>query len=514
MTTRHVRLRTGRRYLGAAVILGVAVALALVAPTAANAGKGGGGLTNSPVYKVDKTVTGDHCPEAPSGIPANSVEGTFEHIQAAVDCAEAAGGGFTIRVGPGTYYENLVLGALAFTEWQPDPETEPEPGHPSSLTIVSTGGAGVTIIDGGSNGPAVTSGLFDPAIYCAVGTCWQVTATIRGFTIQHGNGFARTAQNIDEIIGDTVVAGGGVFNGPGSNLTLVNDVVKDNDVTGIIDPEADPETTTPYFGIGGGIFNDAFAKLTLSATTVRGNVADAGGGIADAPLWGECPMHYCFSGDVHVQSSSLVTGNTASEYGGGFMLTTHGSISVSSSTVSYNEAGPASGQWTFPWPSGIGGAIASVPSIWHDPFSPGGQVSLSGANVTYNTATAGGGAIVNLGGQLTASGGTMANNEATAGPGGALLNIYEGSAYIGTPNINANRAGTVGGGIANCQNATLNLSGGKIQANTADAPAPAGGGLGFDTTSPWSAVNTAIRGNWPDQKATVDCDIHIVLPLD
>jgi hypothetical protein len=486
-----------RRYLSATVLLGAAVAL--VIPTAAYAAKGGGGLTTSPIYKVDNHPESGYsddgaCPTQSPGLPSPG-KGSFASIQAAIDCAESWGGGFTIQVAPSTYSENLVLGRYAFNF--------ESVGKPSSLSIVSTGNATDTFIDGGMNGPVVTSGLFDAAIACAVGYCWQVTATLRGFTIQNGNGGRWRAGNVDEIVGDTVSVGGGVFNGPGSNLTLVNDRILDNDVTGVTD-----ELGGPYFGMGGGIFNDSFAKLTLSATTVGGNTADAGGGIANAPLWAECPMHYCFSGDVHIQSSSAVTGNDANEYGGGLMLTTHGSISVSSSTLGDNHVGPSTQQWEFPWPSEIGGAIASVPSIWHDPYAPGGQLSLNGTNVTGNSGPGGGGAIANVGGQLTMSGGTMANNAAADGPGGAILNLYEGSASIGTPNINANTAGTVGGGIANCLQSTLNLSGGKIQSNVATE---SGGGLGAEAGSPWSAVRTAIRSNVPDQTSTVECGITIPL---
>lgn len=504
MTTRHARPTRGRRYLSAAVILGVAVALALV-PSGASVGKGGGGFTNSIVYQVDQKYTGDNCPTALNGIPSAPGEGTFQRIQAAVHCAEAAGGGFTIQVAPGTYQENLRLGSLAYT----DPfDPSPDPGQPSSLTIVSTGGAARTIIDGGDNGPVVASGLFDASFLCSVGACWQVTATIRGFTLTNGSGGQWIAANVDEILhSDTVVVGGGVFNGPGSNLTLVDDVVTGNDVTG---------TSDGYggwlFGMGGGIFNDSFAKLTLSATTVRDNTASAGGGIAAAPTWWQCPMHYCFSGDVHVQSGSLITANRASEYGGGIMLTNHASLSVDASTLSHNVVGPTTGQWVWPWPDEIGGGIASVPSIWHDPFTPAGQVSLSGADVSYNTAPGGGGAMVNMGGQLTMSGGTMAYN-ATDGAGGALLNVYEGSASISNPTIKSNTAGTVGGGIASCLNGTMNLSGGRIQANIAGDPAPSGGGLNAEPGSPWSAVRTAIRGNLPDDQAAEQCGITIVLPL-
>lgn len=484
-----MRSSPSRRHRSAAVLL--AVAFALVVPSAAYAGKGGGGLTNSTVYKVDVVhYTDDVCPTAAGGIPSGSGDGTFMHIQAAIECAESWGGGFTIQVAPGTYNENLLLGVY---------------GYPNSLTIVGTGGAANTIIDGQQNGPVIASGF--EAYTCAIGECWQVTATIRGFTLRNGSGIPMTGYGFDEYVGPTVVVGGGVYNGPGSNLTLANDIVTGNDISNISNGSGGR-----FFSMGGGIFTDAFAKLTLSATTVTGNKASAGGGIADAPLWYECPMHYCFTGDVHVQSSSVITNNQATEFGGGLMMTTHASMTVDSSDLSYNQAGPASEQWAFPWPSGLGGAIASVPSIWHDPYAPGGQTSLSGVNITHNSGPAGGGAIANLGGQLTMSGGTMANNTAANGPGGGILNIYESSASIRTPNINANTAGTVGGGIANCLQSTMNLSGGKILSNVAGSAAPSGGGINAEETSPWSAVNTAIRNNLPDQKAAVSCGIEILLP--
>jgi hypothetical protein len=463
-----------RMTTASAAALMVAAAYVSVSGSPPAAAKGGGGMTTSTSYSVSAGNASDTC-ASPS-----TASQSFQTIQAAITCAEQNGGAFTINVAPGTYDENLRLGASG----------------PDSLTIIGTGGAANTTINGGNVTRTIASYLPD-ASDCGTGGCTQVTATIRGFTITGGAGKVLESP----LLGTPVVVGGGVYNGPGSNLSLVNDVVTGNDVS-----QVDDGFGGTLFGMGGGIFNDGFAALTLSATTVTGNSASAGGGIAVAPLYYQCPIYLCFAGTVHLQTSS-VSGNTATGFGGGLMASTNGSVTVSSSTFSGNEALGADvslpGFDLNPW-TGMGGAIASVPQFF-ELLTPGGHVSLTASNLTWNTAENGGGAVANIGGKLTMTGGTTAHNTATNGPGGAILNWVEASALLRTPNINANTAATVGGGIANCWQSSLNLAGGKIQGNTAGQAPPSGGGVDAETGSPWTAVNTAIRGNAPDQTASTDC---------
>jgi hypothetical protein len=205
-----------------------------------------------------------------------------------------------------------------------------------------------------------------------------------------------------------------------------------------------------------------------------------------------------------------VSSNAAATFGGGLMVSTNGTVTVSSSTFSDNQAFGADvdlpGLDMNPF-TGMGGAIASVPQFF-ELLNPGGHVSINASNLTWNTAENGGGAVANIGGKLAMTGGTTAHNEALNGPGGAILNLLEASAVLRTPNINANTAATVGGGIANCFLSSLNLAGGKIQANTAGQEAPSGGGVDAEPDSPWTAVNTSIRGNVPDQTASASCGFN------
>lgn len=81
---------------------------------------------------------------------------TYTTIQSGIN---AAVNGDTVLVAPGTYNENINFNGKA-------------------ITVTSSGGAAATIIDGGSNGPAITFKSGETA-----------AAVISGFTIQHGGQF-------------------------------------------------------------------------------------------------------------------------------------------------------------------------------------------------------------------------------------------------------------------------------------------------------------------------------------
>ncbi len=142
----------------------------------------------------------------------------FPHIQAAIDAAST---GDEIRVGPGTYDENLVLTG-------------------KTLTLVGTAGAGATIVDGGQRGSVlfITSGVVD------------------GFTLR--NGYAGY--------------GAGIYVRTDDPVTVRNCIVRDNDaeITGGIDPS----------GFGGGIYIWYGGSLVIERNVITGNGAwSAGGGI-------------------------------------------------------------------------------------------------------------------------------------------------------------------------------------------------------------------------------------------
>ncbi len=108
------------------------------------------------------------------------IVGPFGHFVTIQEAIMACGNGDTIKVTPGTYYENIDIGNR-------------------EITIESTGGPDVTFIDGASSGTVAHIG------------CMPTSTTIlRGFTIQ--NGFASN--------------GGGIYTD--GSPSIINCVVRDN----------------------------------------------------------------------------------------------------------------------------------------------------------------------------------------------------------------------------------------------------------------------------------------------
>jgi CSLREA domain-containing protein len=137
------------------------------------------------------------------------------------------------------------------------------------------------------------------------------------------------ASSAAELIGSTVAgnSGGGILNNT-ARLTITRSTIANNSTT----------------GEGGGILNiadDVFrrvsAQLTLINSTVSGNSADSGGGIANLP-------DRSFAG-VSLTNTTL-TGNSASQQGGGIFQNCcapsddedNGSIGLTNSIVAQNSA--------------------------------------------------------------------------------------------------------------------------------------------------------------------------------
>jgi hypothetical protein len=97
--------------------------------------------------------------------------------------------------------------------------------------------------------------------------------------------------------GDRSGSGGGIANADGV-VTLINTVVSDNFVGTDDPPGGEGPVIITFISTGGGISNGS-GSLTLINSEVRGNVADAGGGIDN------------INGVVTLDAASRVTGNTA-----------------------------------------------------------------------------------------------------------------------------------------------------------------------------------------------------------
>ncbi len=216
-----------------------------------------------------------------ASLPADvlTVPGDHPSIEAAVLAAE---NGDEIRIGPGTWFENLYVG--------------------KRLTFVGAG-QGQTIIDGSR-----------PTLY-AFGSCMVVTGiaadvpvvTIESLTLRNGAG--------SEIYG--VVRGGGIYN-EGSRVVL-------NEVT-IEDCAVVPQNPTDTEGWGGAICS-YLGDCEVNSSILRNNSSFTRGGAI-----------LCDFGDV-VINDTLVTGNTAAFQGGAIFLGGNASsLQCRRSTVCDNQS--------------------------------------------------------------------------------------------------------------------------------------------------------------------------------
>ncbi len=185
----------------------------------------------------------------PSGAAAATlrVPEDFPRIQAAIDAAES---GDQIQVSPGTYHENLVV-----------------LGKP--VTLVGTGGAAATIVDGGHSGGVlrIDGGVVD------------------GFTLRNGYD----------------LQGAGVYILCYAPITIRNCVIRDNSaqIVGGIDPD----------GWGGGMYILCGGSLLVENNVITANTAGGqGGGI------------FCQWGQGAVIRDNLISGNSSLYYAGGVYL--------------------------------------------------------------------------------------------------------------------------------------------------------------------------------------------------
>jgi CSLREA domain-containing protein len=212
--------------------------------------------------------------------------------------------------------------------------------------------SGVTIRNGGTGGRG--GGIFN------VGILTLTNSTVSGNNAGAGGGIYNDNPGTLTLTNSTVSGnnapgdGGGIFNDNGSTLTLTNSTVSGN-TTG---------------DDGGGIINDHGSTATLTNSTVSGNNAgDDGGGIRNFGTTNlfsstiannraglnSSPTNFG-GGGVHnfggtlTLTNSTVSGNVARTHGGGIFVET-GTVASFSSTIANNRADAESNG------SGIGGGV-------------------------------------------------------------------------------------------------------------------------------------------------------------
>jgi beta-glucanase (GH16 family) len=152
------------------------------------------------------------------------------------------------------------------------------------------------------------------------------TATLRNLTLANGYGFQLAGGvlnngnlTLDHVIvtgntmttnaGDFWQGGGGIYNGGGASLTLVDSTVSANRAG----------------WSGGGIYSFFNTTTTLLRSTISGNTAnDVGGGIRSL-------------GNMTITNSTL-SGNTSTGWHGGAIFQTDGNINITNSTIANNIA--------------------------------------------------------------------------------------------------------------------------------------------------------------------------------
>jgi CSLREA domain-containing protein len=335
-------------------------------------------------------------------------------LRAAIQETNALPGADTITLPPGTYTLSIE-----------------GPGESLAATGDLDITDGLSILGAGKETTTIDGGGIDRVfhIYRAA-----TTIHILGVAIQNGR-----------LLPD--VGGAGILSWS-SNLTLTDSIVRDNAASDI--------------AAGGGIFNAA-GIMEITNTSITGNTAKEGGGIAnglggtaiivDSTITGnvaEGDVVPNIGGGIENFGSgtlklidSTVSGNTATYWGGG-IANLDSTMEISNSTISGNTAGVD------------GGGI----------FNFGDTAEISDSLLSGNTAGEDGGGIFNSEtGTMTLAGVVVTGNQAQEGGGGGIFNgrFGRGAMVVTNSTVSNNTSRTSGGGIHNL--GILSLDDGAIEHN-------------------------------------------------
>ena len=358
---------------------------------------------------------------------------------------------------------------------------------PSGVTVTIKGGT----LKGGTGAPitvqSVSSQALSVATYGGVlvneGTLTLDGTVITGGKANVGGGIANlktgtlTLKGTSSVNGNMADAlpagttedsgiGGGVFNK--GRLTISGGSV----------------STNTAVDAGGGIYGGVGSLITLSSGKVDGNTLTLPVSTANNVIDGSAGGGIYSNGDVTIAGGS-VSGNTASYFGSGVTvqatLDAQGNLSnpqvtLSGGTLENNRVTDDAGD-------GSGGAV------WSN-----GNFTMTGGTVKGNSAPYGGGLALFRDASIT--GGSVEGNQArTKNGGGIVAFTFTGRpapsklTFGGTAIVKDNTAGDNGGGIA-VRTTILTMTGGTITGNTA---INTGGGLSLGNTA--STVQGGVISN-------------------
>ena len=336
---------------------------------------------------------------------------TFGTIQAAITASSNLD---EIQVAPGTYLENLDFQGKA-------------------ITLISTGGAESTIIDGST----LTRGALEGSTLIL--SSGEAAATIiDGFTVTGGTGRLQPVLSAGgSLLGSFRVGGGALA--LGSNPTIRNCIFTGNDAQ-----------------FGSGVFSEGGGGASITSCLFSANTGLQGSGVYLRLLLGLSAISNC-----------QFVGNSANTAGGGLMLESAGSL-ITSCSFDGNDAI-------------LGGGALFQDSV----------VLMTGSSFTANHATLlGGGALVfNATATLQAC-----NFTSNTGGTGAGIGCDGGTANLDRCLMASNAASGDGGAIALSANSvSLSLEGCTLTANTSLTA----GGIFIPVSAPSTATvsNSIIWGN-------------------
>ncbi|MBE2267055.1 MAG: right-handed parallel beta-helix repeat-containing protein, partial [Anaerolinea sp.] len=426
----------------------------------------GGALTNNGAGLV--TITG------------STITGNTSTFGAGVNVFDAR----TIEISGSTFSDNHATTGGGFSS----------SGTVMLTNVVFSGNTASSVGGGFSTGPNATTNLTATDIFAneannGAGIHNRGDLTIDGGSISDnaGTGNGGAIYNWDagvvSVNGTTIAgngaygSGGAIFNsGSGSSITL--------DGVSLTLNAAD--TNANAFGAGGAIYNESGGAIIAQAGTViggavgSGNYAVIGGGIystgtGSTLLIDDSMVTYNtagnsgglenLSGSAATITNSSVDHNTSNAFSGGYGGGVGGTLNASDSSFSYNTAASAGGgimisstaSATLTNVMVIGNASAQGGGVWMD-----GTATISGSTIDGNTSTTiAGGLFVGALGHQTLVSSTISNNTATTTGGGIVVD-GGGTLDMSATTVSTNAA-TDGGGIWNA--GTLTLDQVVIQSN-------------------------------------------------
>jgi hypothetical protein len=243
------------------------------------------------------------------------------------------------------------------------------------------------------------------------------TCTFTGFTYTCNGGTGGAGQ------------GGGLYVSGGS-LTLATSTLASNQAT------AGAAGLAGDSGVGGGGGLRNTGMLTVTGSSLSGNTASGSGFVYGGGIYNSGPL---------TVTGSTLSGNTA-DYGGA--IAAFGMVTVSNSTLSGNFGRIGGGIYnpgtlTFTFSTLSGNTVSSSGGF---PALGGGLFNLGTLTVSNSTLSGNTGGGIYNDGRLTVSNSTFSGN--TAGIGGGINSEGNSPVTLTNVTLTANRAGSVGGGLA------------------------------------------------------------------